>query len=304
MSVIHVVHGAVVGQWRKRSYLRLIVSRFMQNRLGVAGLIFTIVYFIIAIGAPFFITQEPNAMAAADRFQPPSLAHPFGTDRFGRDVFARVFYGARLSLRVSIIVVTVSSAVGVTLGLVAGYFRDFVDEAIMRIIDIMFAFPSILLALVIIAILGPGLNRAIIALAIAYIPIMARITRGSAISIAEEEYVLAAKAYGEGSIGIMFREMLPNMVSAVMVQATITFAFSVLAEAGLSYLGLSAQPPTPTWGNIISQGQNTIEIAPWVSFFPGLMIMLTVLGLTFLGVGLRDAFDPKTDTSTDTLGGL
>jgi len=276
----------------------------MQNRLGVAGLIFTIVYFIIAIGAPFFITQEPNAMAAADRFQPPSLAHPFGTDRFGRDVFARVFYGARLSLRVSIIVVTVSSAVGVTLGLVAGYFRDFVDEAIMRIIDIMFAFPSILLALVIIAILGPGLNRAIIALAIAYIPIMARITRGSAISIAEEEYVLAAKAYGEGSIGIMFREMLPNMVSAVMVQATITFAFSVLAEAGLSYLGLSAQPPTPTWGNIISQGQNTIEIAPWVSFFPGLMIMLTVLGLTFLGVGLRDAFDPKTDTSTDTLGGL
>jgi len=304
MSIIHVVHGAVVGQWRKRSYLRLIVSRFMQNRLGVAGLIFTIVYFIIAIGAPFFITQEPNAMAAADRFQPPSLAHPFGTDRFGRDVFARVFYGARLSLRVSIIVVTVSSAVGVTLGLVAGYFRDFVDEAIMRIIDIMFAFPSILLALVIIAILGPGLNRAIIALAIAYIPIMARITRGSAISIAEEEYVLAAKAYGESSIGIMFREMLPNMVSAVMVQATITFAFSVLAEAGLSYLGLSAQPPTPTWGNIISQGQNTIEIAPWVSFFPGLMIMLTVLGLTFLGVGLRDAFDPKTDTSTDTLGGL
>jgi len=213
-------------------------------------------------------------------------------------------YGARKSLYVAFIVVTIASSIGVTLGLVAGYFRGLVDEVVMRFIDVLFAFPAILLALLLITILGPGLNQAVLALSVAFIPIMVRVTRGSAISIREEDYILAARAYGESGYKILFREMLPNLISVVMVQATITFAFSILAEAGLSYLGLSAQFPTITWGLMISEAQSDILRAPWTAIFPGLAIMITVLGLTFLGVGLRDALDPKTDVDRNVGGGL
>lgn len=281
-----------------------VARRFVRNRLAMVGLLFTIVYIAIALLGPLLVTSDPNAINATTRFQAPGLAHPFGTDRYGRDVLLRIVVGARQSLYVALAVVVSSTTIGVTFGLLAGYFRGLVDETIMRFIDVLFAFPSILLALVIIAILGPGLNKAVLALAIAFVPIMVRVTRGSAISTREEEYILAAIASGENTFDIMFRHMLPNLVSVVMVQATITFAFSILAEAGLSYLGLSAQPPTITWGVMISDGQSYIGRAPWVTFFPGLAIMLTVLGLTFLGVGLRDALDPKTDIETNVGGGL
>lgn len=287
---------------REDSQLELMVRRFKRNRLGMAGLVIASVYFLIALVGPLLVTQDPSAMNPTERFLPPSLDHPFGTDRFGRDIFARTIVGARISLKVATAVVTFSSVVGVSLGLFAGYYGGKIDELIMRIVDVMFAFPSILLALVIIAILGPGLNKAIIALAIAYTPIMVRITRGSTLSVREEEYVMAAVSYGERNLGVMFRDVFPNIMSAVFVQATITFAFATLSEAGLSYLGLSAQPPTPTWGIMISMGQQTLEISPWGSLFPGLAIMFTVLGLTFLGVGLRDTLDPKTDTGQ--IGGL
>lgn len=289
---------------RDDSQLQLMLQRFRRNRLAMVGLGMTTVYFLLALVGPLLVTTDPSAMNPLDRLAPPSLAHPFGTDRYGRDIFARVVVGAQLSLKVATLVVTFSTLVGVTLGLLAGYFRGWVDELIMRVVDIMFAFPSILLALVIIAILGPGLNKAIIALAIAYTPVMVRVTRGSALAVREEEYILAAISYGDTAPNIMFREMLPNMLSAVVVQATITFAFTILSEAALSYLGLSAQPPTPTWGVIISVAQNSITIAPWASIFPGLAIMFTVLGLTFLGVGLRDALDPKTSTESERMGGI
>lgn len=281
-----------------------VARRFVQNRLAVAGLTFTVVYLFVAALGPILAPHDPAAIDAMARFESPSLTHPLGTDSMGRDVLSRILVGARVSLYVAISVVTVASIIGVTFGLVAGYFRGLVDEAVMRFVDVLFAFPAILLALVIIAILGPGLNRAVVALSIAFVPIMVRVTRGSAISIREEDYILAARAYGETSYNIMFREMLPNLISVVMVQATITFAFSILAEAGLSYLGLSAQTPTITWGLMISEGQSDIVQAPWVTFFPGLAIMVTVLGLTFFGVGLRDALDPKTDVEADVGGGL
>ncbi|WP_338072324.1 ABC transporter permease [Haloferax gibbonsii] len=267
------------------------------------GLVMSLSYFGIALIGPHIMPYDASTMEVVNRLAAPSLAHPFGTDQFGRDVLSRVILGARYSLRVSVLVVSVSALAGITLGLTAGYYGDLVDGAIMRFVDIMFAFPSILLGLVVIAILGPGLNQAIIALAVAYTPIMTRITRGSAVSVRTEEYVLAAITYGERNINIMFREMLPNLISAVIVQATITFAYATLAEASLSYLGLSAQPPTPTWGVMISAGQSFLTIAPWMSLFPGLAIMYTVLGLSFLGVGLRDALDPKTDIEPSAEGG-
>ncbi|QOS14098.1 ABC-type transport system permease protein (plasmid) [Haloferax gibbonsii] len=293
----------VQNGFREQSQAGLIVRRFIQNRLGMLGLVMSLSYFGIALIGPHIMPYDASTMEVVNRLAAPSLAHPFGTDQFGRDVLSRVILGARYSLRVSVLVVSVSALAGITLGLTAGYYGDLVDGAIMRFVDIMFAFPSILLGLVVIAILGPGLNQAIIALAVAYTPIMTRITRGSAVSVRTEEYVLAAITYGERNINIMFREMLPNLISAVIVQATITFAYATLAEASLSYLGLSAQPPTPTWGVMISAGQSFLTIAPWMSLFPGLAIMYTVLGLSFLGVGLRDALDPKTDIEPSAEGG-
>ena len=295
MSITNLLTNGV----REESQLGLIIRRFKRNKLGIVGLVITILYLMTALFGPALAPYEPGAMQTTERFAAPSVDHPFGTDRYGRDLLSRVLIGARISLKVATGVVAFSTGVGVTLGLVSGYFRGWVDEVVMRGVDVLFAFPSILLGLVVIAILGPGLNKAIFALAIGFTPIMIRITRGSALSVREEEYVTAAVAYGESVSGILFREMLPNILSTVMVQATITFALSIILESGLSYLGLSAQPPTPTWGVLISQGQNVIEIAPWVGFFPGIAIMITVLGLTFFGVGLRDALDPKTDVDTD-----
>jgi ABC-type dipeptide/oligopeptide/nickel transport system permease subunit len=289
---------------REGSQLDIFIREFKQNKLAVAGLVITLGYVVVGVLAPYIAPYDPAAIDVVNQYQPPSLSHPFGTDSFGRDIFSRVVHGTRISLRVATLSISFATVAGVMLGLTAGYYGGNVDEVIMRIMDVLFAFPGILLALVIIAALGPGLNKAIAALAIVYTPIMARIARGSALSVREEEYVMAAESYGESTLGIMFRDMLPNMIAAVMVQATISFAFSILAEAGLSFLGLGAQPPTPSWGILISLGQSSIEKAPWVSFFPGLAIMTTVMGLNFLGDGLRDALDPKTggDESSEERG--
>lgn len=280
---------------REGSQLDIIIKRFKANKIGMVGLGLLLLYMSFALVGPYLVLQNPTEHHVTERLSAPSSEHPFGTDQFGRDVYSRILIGARANLAVSVLVVSISSLHGVSLGLLAGFSGGRIDEAIMRTVDFLLAFPHVLLALVIIAILGPGLNRAIIALSIAYTPPMIRITRGSAISIREEEYILASISYGESKLNIMFREMLPNVMSAVMVQLTITFAFTTLVEAGLSYLGLSAQPPTITWGVMIAEGQGVLEIAPWASVFPGLAIMITVLGLTFFGIGLRDALDPKTD---------
>jgi peptide/nickel transport system permease protein len=278
---------------RKDSQLDLTIRRFRRNKLAVIGLGITLVYILVGALGPMITPYNPTAIDVPNAYAAPTLAHPFGTDQLGRDLLSRVILGAQISLKVATASIGFATVAGLSLGLTAGYYRGIVDEVIMRIMDVLFAFPSILLALVIIATMGPGLDKGIIALAIVYTPIMARIARGSAASVREEEYVMAARSYGEGSFGIMTRDVLPNMLAPVMVQATISFAFAILAEAALSYLGLGAQPPNPSWGIIITQGQQVMEQAPWVALFPGLAIMTTVMGLNFLGDGLRDALDPK-----------
>lgn len=282
------------------SQYHLAYRRFRSHRLGMIGLVIVIAFVLVAIAGPYIAPRDPTESAAARRLMGPSLAHPFGTDNFGRDVLSRTLAGARASLQVAVLSVGFATIVGVTFGLVSGYYRGYVDEGIMRMVDIALAFPSILLALVVIAILGPGLNRAILALGIAYTPLMVRITRGSALSEREEEYITAAIAYGQRNWRIMYKELLPNIAPTIMVQATITFAFAILVEAALSYLGLSAQPPTITWGIMIAETQENLTVNPWMGLFPGVAIMVTVLGLTFLGIGLRDALDPK---DQDPVGG-
>jgi len=285
---------------REDSQLDLFLREFRQNRLALLGLLLVSLYVIVGLLAPYIIPQDPAAIDTVNQYNPPSVEHPFGTDQLGRDIFSRVISGTRISIRVAFLSIGFASVAGVAFGLTAGYFGGQVDEAIMRFMDVLFAFPSIILALVIIAILGGGLNKAIVALAIVYTPSMARITRGSTLSIREEEYVLAAKSYGESTFGIMIRDILPNITAPIVVQATVSFGFAILAEAALSFLGLGASPPTPSWGVMISQGQSVIETAPWASVFPGIAIMSAVLGLNLLGDGLRDALDPTSNNGGDS----
>lgn len=282
------------------SQYHLAYRRFRRHRLGMIGLVIVVLFIFLAIVGPYIAPRDPTESQAAVRLMGPSTTYPFGTDNFGHDVLSRTIVGARASLRVAVLSVGMATVFGVTFGLISGYYRGYVDETIMRMVDISLAFPSILLALVVIAIMGPGLNRAILALGIAYTPLMVRITRGSALSEREEEYITAAIAYGQRNWKIMYKEMLPNLLPTIMVQATITFAFAILVEAALSYLGLSAQPPTVTWGLMIAETQENLVINPWMGLFPGLAIIVTVLGFTFLGIGLRDALDPK---EGDTIGG-
>ncbi len=284
----------------RESNLYKIARRLRHNRLGQLGLVFTSGFFVLVVlGLAVVSPESASTQHYSHILEGPSTQYPLGTDRYGRDVLARVLVGAKLSLFVSSAVVVISTVVGVPLGLLAGFYRGKVDEGIMRLLDILFAFPPVILGLVIVATLGPGLDKVILALGIAFTPIMARMTRGSALDIREEEYIMAAMAYGESDRGVMLRDMLPNVAPVVIIQATVVFASSIIAEAGLSYLGLSAQPPTPTWGNVIDGGQGVITTAPWIVFAPGLALFITVLGLTLLGVALRDALDPNTDVQME-----
>lgn len=289
---------------RQGSQTDLILRRFRRNKLAMLGLGMTVFYILASLIGPLFTPYEPTSVGAGPRLAAPSAEHWFGTDHLGRDIASRVLVGGRISLLVGILVVSFATVTGVTFGLLAGFFRGWTDESIMRGVDVMFAFPNILLAIVIVAILGPGLDRVILALGISYGVYMTRVARGSGISVREEEYVMAAISYAERTYNIMFREMLPNMLSAVMVQATLIWAFAILAEATLSYLGLSAQPPTITWGIMVSQGQQVVGPAPWTVIFPGIAISISVLGLTFLGVGLRDALDPHGEVDVETGGNV
>lgn len=282
---------------REGSRLDRFLTEFKRNKLALVGASIFIAFVFIGIFAPYLAPKDPATIDMANRWMAPTMEHPFGTDQYGRDIFSRVILGTRISLIVAVSSVTFATSIGATIGLVASYYGGKVDEVLMRLMDMLYAFPSILLALTIIATLGPGLDKVIIALGIVYTPTLARVTRGEGLSVRNEEYVLAAKSYGESALGIMRRDMFPNLMAAVMVQATVYFAFAILIEAALSFLGLGAQPPEPSWGIMISHGQDVIQRAPWVSIFPGLAIMSVVMGINFLGDGLRDALDPKTQGS-------
>lgn len=274
-------------------YWRDTFRRLRQHRVGMIGLMLVLLLLFVAVFGRYLAPYDPNEIDMDYRFLPPTLEHPMGTDDFGRDTLSRIMYGARVSLQVGIIAVGIAASVGTFLGLIAGYGGRLPDEFIMRGMDILFAFPAILLAIAILAALGKGVTNAMIAIGVVYIPIFARIARGEVLSIRGKEFIDAARACGASSRRIMSRHILPNASGPLIVEISLSLAFAILAEAALSFFGLGTQPPDPSWGRMLSEGRAYFRQSPWMAIFPGLAIMLTVMGFNFLGDGLRDAMDPR-----------
>lgn len=270
----------------------LFIRRLLKRKTVAAGLIVLLVFVLLAVFAPMIAPYSPSKLSIVNRLKPPSELYWFGTDEFGRDVFSRTIYAGRLSLLVGAAVVALSALIGITLGLLAGFFQK-LDTPIARLIDAMMAFPDILLAIALVAALGPSLTTVIIALAVVYSPRLARIVRASTLVIRELPYVEAAKALGISTFHIMTRHVLRNLVSPILVQCTFLFASAMLAEAGLSFLGLGVSPEIPTWGTMISAGRQYIGQADWMTYFPGFAIIFSVLSLQMVGDGLRDMLDPR-----------
>jgi peptide/nickel transport system permease protein len=257
------------------------------------GALITLAVVGVALISFAWTPDDPTRMAIGDKLQPPSAAHWFGTDHFGRDVLSMIMVGARNSIAVALVAVGIGVGAGVPLGLFAAARRGWLDDLVMRVNDLVFAFPALLLAVMITALLGPGAVNAIIAIGIFNIPVFARLTRGAALSLWTREYVLAARVAGKGAALISLEHILPNVLNTLIVQATIQFSLGILAEAALSYVGLGTQPPMPSWGRMLSDAQTLIALAPHLAIFPGLAIVFTVLGLNLLGDGLRDILDPR-----------
>lgn len=268
-------------------------ARIIQSKTSFIGLIIIVILVICAIFAPFLATHDPIVQDILNRYQAPSVNHWLGTDELGRDIFSRIIYGTRISIQIGVIAVGISMAIGIFLGAIAGYFGKWVDHVIMRVIDVLMAFPSILLAIAMVAVLGPGLTNAMIAVGIVGVPHFARIVRSTVLSVKETEYIEAARAIGARDKRILFRHVLPNCLAPIIVQTTLSIGTAILDAAGLSFLGLGAQPPSPEWGAMLSDGRAALQTAPWVVTFPGLAILFTVLGFNLLGDGLRDALDPR-----------
>ncbi|QKY69891.1 ABC transporter permease [Lentibacillus sp. CBA3610] len=264
-----------------------------KNRFALAGLVIIVIFLLIGIFAPLLTSTGYDDQELVNRLQPPSAEHWLGTDDVGRDIFTRIAYGSRISLQVGFFAVVGALVFGTILGIVAGYFGRWVDMLISRIFDILLAFPSILLAIAIVAILGASLQNALVAIAIINIPIFGRLVRSKVISLREEEYIMAAKAQGMKNGRIILHHILPNSLAPIIVQATLGFGTAILDAAALGFLGLGAQPPTPEWGEMLASSRDFIQLAPWTLIAPGLCIMLVVLGFNLIGDGLRDALDPK-----------
>ena len=267
--------------------------RLIRHRLAMFGAVVLLSVLVMGIFGPAITPYDPNGMDFSNRFANPSFQHWMGTDDFGRDIFSRIIIGARVSLQVGFVAVSVATLVGTALGLIAGYSARLTDEIIMRAVDVLFAIPAILLAIAIVAALGKGIGNAMIAIGIVYIPIFARIARGAVLGIRNEEFIIAAKAMGAGDMRILITHVLPNVLSPIIVEITLSLAFAILAEAALSFFGLGTQPPDPSWGRMLSEGRDFFRQSGWMGVFPGLAIFFTVMGFNFIGDGLRDALDPK-----------
>jgi len=265
----------------------------LRNFSFAAGATMTLVVIVLAIFAPWIATEDPTRQETSRRLEAPSAQHLFGLDDLGRDVFSRVVWGSRVSLRVGMSVVLISSLIGITLGAVSGYFGGWADTVIMRLADILLAFPGILMAIALVAVLGPSLNNVVFALSVIGWVGYARLVRGQVLKVREMEFVTAAEAMGAGSPRIIALHLLPSVINSVIVMATLGLAGAILAEASLSFLGLGVQPPTPSWGAMLTAGRRYLGIANHLAIFPGIAIMIAVMGLNFLGDGLIDALDPK-----------
>jgi dipeptide transport system permease protein len=271
---------------------------FRENRGAVIGAVFLIVVILVAIFAPLLAPHDPDAQDTSALLAPPAWAggswtYPIGTDSIGRDMLSRLIFGSRYSLFIGVVVVAISLVGGIVLGLVAGFARGAIDNLIMRVMDVLLAFPSLLLALVLVTILGPGLTNAMIAIAISYQPHYVRLARASVLAELSRDYVTAARVAGASLPRLMFRTVLPNIMAPLIVQAALSFSNAILDAAALGFLGMGAQPPTPEWGTMLADARQFILRAWWVVTFPGLAILLTVLAINLVGDGLRDALDPK-----------
>ncbi|MFA5859657.1 MAG: oligopeptide ABC transporter permease [Elusimicrobiota bacterium] len=272
---------------------KLYIERFVNNKLAVAGGVIIVLLIILSVFAPVVAPYKPNGQNVVDRLQGPSLKHVLGTDELGRDVLTRILYGTRISITVGIVAVAIAVLIGGTLGLVSGFFGGWVDIVIMRLVDIMLCFPTFFLILMVIAFLEPSIYNIMAVIGLTSWPGLCRIVRGETLSIRQREYIDAARMIGVPVGRVLFVHILPNVLAPIIVSATLGVGGAILTESGLSFLGLGVQPPTPSWGNMLISGKDFIHIAWWLSVFPGLAILITVLAYNLLGEGLRDVFDPR-----------
>ena len=269
------------------------VLRSLQCRWPLTiGLVVVAALILLTVCAPLLAPSPPEIQNVAQRLRPPSAAHPFGTDEFGRDILSRILYGGRITLLASTLSVLLAALIGCSFGLAAGYFGGVFDAVVGRVIDVLFAFPVILLGIAIVAIMGPGVSSVIVAIAVASLPNFARVSRAAIVPEKEREYVLAAHVVGAPTTYLILRTLLPNLIGPLMVLVSLGFAYAVLYEASLGFLGLGAQPPTPEWGTMLSTARDFLFQAPWYAFFPGISIVVLVFSLNLIGDGLRDAIDP------------
>ncbi|MCC6179131.1 MAG: ABC transporter permease [Chloroflexi bacterium] len=276
-----------LGPPRRRFRWRSLSPRIWIGLVVLATMIF------LAATADFLTPYDPNYQDYTSLLRPPSLDHPFGTDQVGRDVYSRVVYGTRISLQVGVIAVGIALTIGVTLGLIAGFYRGWVDEILMRMMDAVYAFPALVLALAITAALGTGIVNVMIAIGIVYMPSYARLVRGQVLSVREREFVVAARLLGAKPRRLMFRHIWPNVTAPIVVQGSLNVSSAILTEASLSFLGLGVRPPTPSWGSSLQAGYQYLSTAPWLSIYPGLAIFIAVLGFNLFGDGLRQLLDPR-----------
>jgi peptide/nickel transport system permease protein len=260
---------------------------------AMVGALVVVLFVVMAVGAPWIATTDPVRTDWSKLRKAPSAAHPFGTDDLGRDGFSRVVWGARISMQAGVFSILFAIAVGVPIGLTAGYYRGALDQVIMRLTDAWLAFPFLILAIGLVAILGPSLTNATLAIGLGATPTYIRLTRGLVLSTKEEDYVAGARALGAGDLRVMGRHILPNIVSTIVVQATVAIPTAIIAEAVLSFLGLGVQPPAPSWGTMLNAAQQFLETAPWMAFWPGLAIFLLALAFNLAGDGVRDLLDPR-----------
>jgi len=281
--------GTLLAAPKRRSMLQVL----RRQKLAVTGASIVGFFLILAVIGPLIAPHGETQQFPAHRLEAPSQAFLFGTDEFGRDVFSRLLYGARISFQVGVVAVGISAIAGVLLGLIAGYFRGWADNILSLLMDVLFAFPTILLAIAIMTTLGNSLVNVMIAIGLVNVPTFMRVVRGSVFSVRNQTYVEAAQSLGAPTSRILVKHIFPNITASLIVHASLNFAFAVLAEASLAYLGLGNRPPSPSWGSMVSSSYGFLQLAPWAALFPGAALALTVLGFNLLGDGLRDALDPR-----------